>query len=128
MTIPVTAPVTAPAALPAPAAFDRKAPAKVYFASGKADIGAPGMAVIDRVAALLKADASQTIDLTGYTDKTGDSTANQTLAKNRAMAVQAALLAKGVAADRITGKPPVFVEVGAGGSDAEARRVEISAP
>ena len=128
VTIPVTPPVSAPAALPAPAAFDLKVPAKIYFASGKADIGAPGMAVIDSVAALLKADASKKVDLTGYTDKTGDTAANQTLAKNRAMAVQAALLAKGVAADRITGKPPVFVEVGAGGSDAEARRVEISAP
>lgn len=121
-------PVATPPAVTAPStAFDLKAPAKIYFDSGKADIGAEGQTVITAVAALLAADAGKKIDLTGYTDKTGDTAANQELAKNRAMAVKAALEAKGVSAERITGKPPVFVEVGAGGADANARRVEITA-
>ncbi len=40
--------------------------------------------------------------------------------------MKAALEAAGVAAGRIDTKPPAYVEVGAGGADAEARRVEIS--
>ena len=107
--------------------LDLKSAAKIYFDTGKAAIGTEGATVINAVAALLAADPAKKVNLTGYTDKSGDAAANQALAKNRAMAVQAALVAKGVAAVRITGKPPVFVEVGAGGADAQARRVEITA-
>ena len=64
--------------------------------------------------------------LTGYTDKTGDVAKNEELAKSRATAVRDALKAAGVAEASIEMKAPMFVEVGAGGSDAEARRVEIS--
>ncbi len=107
------------------AATNVQFPAKVYFETGKAEIGAEGSAVIKSAAAVLAKDSTK-IEVTGYTDKTGDSAANQELAKSRALAVKAALEAAGVSADRIESKPPVFVEVGAGGADAEARRVEIS--
>ncbi|HEY4067630.1 MAG TPA: OmpA family protein [Burkholderiaceae bacterium] len=118
----------APTALPAPVAMtDLKTPAKVYFETGKVDIGADGNALIAAVAALLDKNKTINVDLTGYTDKTGDSSANQELAKNRALAVKAGLVAHGVSAERIGTQPPVFVEVGAGGGDAQARRVEISA-
>jgi outer membrane protein OmpA-like peptidoglycan-associated protein len=128
--------VVAPAAAPAPAtvavpavvapAFDLKAAAKVFFESGKSDISTEGASVISAVASLMAAEPGKKVDLTGYTDKTGNTEANQALAKSRAKAVQAALVAKGVNAERITGRPPVFVEVGAGGADAQARRVEIT--
>ncbi len=116
----------APAVLAAPS-VDLKAPAKVYFESGKAEIGVEGQALLKAVAGLLAKDSSTQVDITGYTDKTGDAAVNQELAKNRALAVQAALVAAGVGAERIEAKPPVFVEIGAGGADADARRVEISA-
>jgi cytochrome c oxidase subunit 2 len=101
-------------------------PAKVYFDTGKSELNAEGSAVVKSVAAMMAANLSSKIDVTGFTDKTGDSGANQELAKNRAMSVKAALIAAGVSADRIGTKPPMFVEAGAGGSDAEARRVDIS--
>ena len=51
---------------------------------------------------------------------------NEELAKSRASAVRDALKAAGVAEANIEMKPPMFVEVGAAGGDAEARRVEIN--
>jgi outer membrane protein OmpA-like peptidoglycan-associated protein len=116
----------APAMTPAPAAAVTL-PAKVYFETGKSDLTADGDAVVKGVAAILAGDASAKVDLTGYTDKTGDSAANQDLAKKRAESVKAALATAGVAAERVNMKEPIFVEVGAGGPDAEARRVEITA-
>ena len=62
----------------------------------------------------------------GYTDKTGDVAKNEELAKSRASAVRDALQAAGVDAANIEMKPPMFVELGSAGGDAEARRVEIS--
>jgi outer membrane protein OmpA-like peptidoglycan-associated protein len=51
---------------------------------------------------------------------------NEELAKNRAAAVRDALKAAGVAEANVEMKPPMFVEIGAAGGDAEARRVEIN--
>ena len=66
------------------------------------------------------------VTVTGYTDKTGDVAKNEELAKSRASAVRDALKAAGVDEANIEMKPPMFVEVGAAGGDAEARRVEIN--
>jgi hypothetical protein len=74
---------------------------------------------------MIKKDNLKVI-ITGYTDKTGDAAKNEELAKNRAAAVRDALKAGGVPEASIDMKPPLFVEAGAGGSEGEARRVEIS--
>ena len=50
---------------------------------------------------------------------------NLELAKERAKAVRAALVAAGIAQDRINMKPPA--EITGGGDNKEARRVEINA-
>lgn len=113
--------------VPAAPAAAVQLPTKIYFETGVADVGAEGSATIKAVATLLAGNAATKVDLTGYTDKTGDTAANETLAKNRALNVKAALQAAGVAAERIGTKPPLFVEIGAGGSTAEARRVDIVA-
>jgi outer membrane protein OmpA-like peptidoglycan-associated protein len=127
---PTTAPkaaVTAPAPAPAtaPAAIAVTLPAKVYFEVGSAAIGAEGSKTIAAVADLIKKDGLK-VTLTGYTDKTGDVAKNEELAKGRAAAVGDALKAAGVAEASVEMKPPMFVETGAGGSDAEARRVDIN--
>jgi outer membrane protein OmpA-like peptidoglycan-associated protein len=119
------APVVA-AAAPAMAAAEAKWPMKVYFETGKAQTGAEGQATLKAVAAALAASATAKISITGYTDKTGNADANTELAKNRAVGVRDALKAAGVAEDRIAMKPPVFVEAGTGGNDAEARRVDVT--
>lgn len=126
---PAAAPAATPAAPPAPAPAAATAsvnwPAKIYFETGKAMTGAEGEATIKAVASAMAATPTAKISITGYTDKTGNADANAELAKNRALGVRDALQGAGVAGDRIEMKPPVFVEAGKDGSDAEARRVDI---
>ena len=121
----VTAPAAPPAPAPAPAMVAASLPAKVYFAVGAATLGADGSKTLGAVADMIKKDGLK-VTVTGYTDKTGDVAKNEELAKSRASAVRDALKAAGVAEANIEMKPPMFVEVGAAGGDAEARRVEIS--
>jgi outer membrane protein OmpA-like peptidoglycan-associated protein len=118
--------VSAPAAPPPmPAAVAIVLPAKVYFEVGAAALGADGSKTLGAVAEMIKKDGLK-VTLTGYTDKTGDVAKNEELARSRATAVSDALKAAGVAEANIEMKPPMFVEVGAAGGDAEARRVEIN--
>ena len=118
------APAPAVTVAPAPAAFAM--PAKVYFDTGSATINIKGGEAIANAATWMKADASRKVAITGYTDKTGDLASNEKLAKDRALAVRAALEAAGVTTANIEMKPPLFVEAGTGGAEAEARRVEIN--
>jgi hypothetical protein len=74
---------------------------------------------------LAPANPADRVQLSGFTDPTGDATANAELAKNRAQSVAAALSAEGVAAERIDLVKP------ADSSDETvdltgARRVEIT--
>jgi outer membrane protein OmpA-like peptidoglycan-associated protein len=125
---PTPAPAPAPTAsapAPAPTLVVVSLPAKVYFEVGAAAVGADGGKTITAVADIIKKDNLK-VTITGYTDKTGDVAKNEELAKNRAAAVRDALKAAGVEEANVEMKPPMFVETGAGASDAEARRVEIT--
>ena len=99
--------------------------AKLYFAAGKKELPGDAKQSLDAALAFLKGKSSAKVDITGYTDKTGDRVANLELAKERAMAVRAALEAAGVSRDQIIMKPPA--EVTGVGDNKEARRVEINA-
>ncbi len=88
-------------------------------------MGPEGSSAIAAAADAIKKDNLK-VALTGYTDKTGDAARNEELAKSRAVAVRDALQAAGVAEASIEMKAPLFVEVGAGTADNEARRVEIA--
>ncbi len=114
------------AAAPAPAAAAPAADAlgKVFFAVGSSDLPAEAAAAVTATAEFLKSKADAKIDLTGYTDKTGDVEKNLELAKERAKAVREALKAAGVSEDRINMKPPVSIT--GSGDNADARRVEIN--
>ena len=72
----------------------------------------------------LRANAQAAIELSGFADPTGDKAKNLELAKQRAMVVRDELIAKGVAAERVTLVKPTDVIVGQG-SDVNARRVDI---
>ena len=121
----------APAALPVAAAAAPAAaptavaalPAAVYFDTGKAAANAESKKTIEDVIAQLKDDANAKVEVTGYTDKAGNLSANMELAKQRAIGVRDALMAGGVAKERINMKPPATVE--AGGDAKQARRVDI---
>jgi len=94
---------------------------RFYFASGSADLAA---GAIDAMTDLVKAArGGRTLVISGFHDATGDAAKNAALARQRAMAVRDALKAAGVPERQIELKKP---EQLAGGSDAEARRVEIS--
>ena len=95
---------------------------KFYFASGSAVL-APGAA--DALGDVVKGVAAgQTAVISGYHDTTGDPAQNEELAKQRALAVRDALKALGIGDDKLDLKKPEVTT--ATGSNAEARRVEVS--
>lgn len=97
---------------------------KFYFASGKADLAAGASeALLDVVKG---AQAGRKVAISGFHDATGNAAQNAELAKQRALAVRDALTAAGVPEGQIELKKPEQIEGNGAGSDAEARRVEIS--
>jgi len=95
----------------------------VYFETGQADLDAADRRSLKSVADAAKA-SGRSITVTGYTDPSGDALQNETLAKDRAAAVRLALLSDGVAETQIIMRPPAAIT--GTGTDAEARRVEVS--
>lgn len=131
---PVVQPVAieAPAAAPAePAAAAEEsdiapvgdALAKVYFAVGSATLNAEDQAVVSKTVEALAAHAEAIVLLSGFHDESGDPAKNAELAKQRALAVRDALVAGGVAVDRVKLRKPEST-VGTGSAE-EGRRVEI---
>lgn len=94
----------------------------VFFESGKATIdGAP--AELAKAIAALKEHADKGVVLAGFHDATGDPAKNAELAKERAKAVRAAIVAGGVGIERAKLRKPEQTD---GGADLQAaRRVEI---
>jgi ammonium transporter, Amt family len=99
-------------------------PADVKFEINKSEIPAASAESIKKVAEFLKGNADAKVQVSGFTDKTGDPEKNKELAKARAFAVRDALKAAGVAEDKIVlVKPEAVMTVG---SAEEARRVELT--
>jgi K(+)-stimulated pyrophosphate-energized sodium pump len=99
-------------------------PNRVHFNIGSDDISVAGKRIVDGYSKALKANPDAKVELSGFADPTGDATKNLELAKARATMVRDALVADGVAAERIALVKPTDVIVGQG-SDADARRVDI---
>jgi outer membrane protein OmpA-like peptidoglycan-associated protein len=96
---------------------------KFYFESGKAELPAGAPDELAKVIAKLNEDPSKLVLLSGYHDETGGAAVNAEVAKDRAVAVKDALIAAGLAADKVKMRKPA---VTLGGADpAEARRVEV---
>ncbi len=95
---------------------------KFYFASGKADLASGANEALADV--VKGAQAGRKVTISGFHDSTGDAAQNAELAKKRALAVRDSLMAAGVSDGQIELKKPE--QVTGTGSDAEARRVEIS--
>ncbi len=116
---------TASAATPAAPVADALL-AKIYFASGKADLPAEAAASLAPLIDAMKSGKAKKLVVSGYHDATGDPAQNAELAKQRAFAVRDALGAAGVTAEQIELSKPQET-TGAAGDDREARRVEVSA-
>ena len=95
---------------------------KFYFASGKADLAAGALDALGE--AIAAAKAGKKLVISGFHDATGDPAFNAELAKQRAMAVRAALVGAGVAEAGVELKKPE--QTMGTGNNAEARRVEVA--
>lgn len=74
---------------------------KAYFDYGKAELGGDFDEKSKDLVTYLKAHADKNVAVSGFTDASGDKVLNEVLAKKRAQAVQAALIAAGVPQSRI---------------------------
>ena len=117
-----TAPV-APVAADAEIAQVGEALAKVYFAVGKAELDEADKGIVAQTVEALAAKEGGIVLLSGFHDPSGDPARNAELAKQRAMAVHDALVAGGVAVERVKFRKPEST-IGEG-SPEEGRRVEI---
>ena len=97
--------------------------AKVYFAVGQAALNDADKAVVSQTMAALALNPQAIVLLSGFHDPSGDPAQNAKLAKERAESVRDALVAGGVAADRVKFRKPEST-VGTGSAE-EGRRVEI---
>ncbi len=96
---------------------------KLLFDSGKAEIAAAAAPELKAVAEFLAANPGAKVQLAGFVDSTGAADVNKELAKQRALAVRAALTAAGVAEDRVVLQKPEDIKAGEG---EQARRVEVT--
>lgn len=74
----------------------------VNFDTDRATLRPDAAPVITEIVALLRANPALRLSVEGHTDDTGTATRNRTLSAERAAAVRAALIAEGIAADRLT--------------------------
>lgn len=118
------APTAKPAASSSAALASMPPLVKVYFASGQSSPSAEALGTLKPIVDYAKADPAAKLRLSGFHDKTGSPAANQELAKNRAKGIAAQLVAAGIAESRLVFDSPA--ETIGGGSDREARRVEVS--
>jgi outer membrane protein OmpA-like peptidoglycan-associated protein len=130
--VPQAAPA-APAPHPAPVLFTPERTSVtlrgVTFETGRSRLRPASYAVLDGVAAALRAAPEIRIEVAGYTDSTGSATVNQQLSEARAAAVRAYLARRGVALDRMRARgygpsAPVASNATAAGR-AQNRRVEL---
>ena len=99
---------------------------RVFFDSGKTDVAAEFADKSKAFVEYLKANADAKAVISGFNDPTGDPVKNAELSKQRAQAVQSALVAAGVAADRtVLEKPADTTGTDAGASNAASRRVDV---
>jgi outer membrane protein OmpA-like peptidoglycan-associated protein len=98
--------------------------AKVYFGLDKTDLPDDVDKTLAKVVEYLKAHPENKAQISGFHDPSGNKAHNEELALNRARAVRGALDKLGISRERVVMQKPL--ETTGTGSNAEARRVEVS--
>ncbi len=73
----------------------------IYFAYNSAEIRPQSDSTLDAIAAMMKRDPTWKLTVTGHTDNVGGDASNLALSQRRSASVKAALVARGIAADRL---------------------------
>lgn len=103
---------------------DGKPVVKVYFETAKTEVAPAFGAAAAALKTYLGAHPGAALAVSGFNDETGNAAANAELAKNRAKAVQAALVASGIPEAKIVlAKPQDSTDTTT--TDSAARRVEV---
>jgi outer membrane protein OmpA-like peptidoglycan-associated protein len=76
----------------------------VFFIQGKSELKPESFPELDRLVTLLKNNTTIEIEVLGHTDNRGDISANYDLSDNRAKAVMAYLMSKGIDKKRMNGR------------------------
>ena len=74
----------------------------INFDTNKAELKADGQATVKEIVAMLKAAPAMKISVEGHTDNVGAAAANKSLSENRAKSVMTAVVAGGIAANRLS--------------------------
>ena len=98
---------------------------KVYFDSGSTNIAPEFNDNAKELVDYLAANSGAKAAISGFNDPTGDPVKNGELSKNRAQAVQAALVSAGVAADSLELRKPADT-TGTAATNAASSRVEVT--
>jgi hypothetical protein len=101
----------------------------INFDVDKATLRPDAAAVVNEIHSLLANDPALRLSIDGHTDSTGTADRNRELSRQRAEAVQAALVARGIAADRLQaqgfGPDQPLADNGTEDGRAKNRRVEL---
>lgn len=101
----------------------------INFDTNQATIKPDSQSIIGQIAEMLKASPQLIVSIDGHTDNTGTPARNQTLSKQRADAVVAALMEKGISAKRLSavgwGQDKPIADNRSEEGRAKNRRVEV---
>ncbi len=98
----------------------------VFFAVNSVQLPADGAQSLQVLLVALRANPDARLTISGYHSASGELQVNQELAKQRAFAVRDALVAAGVAEEKLVLEKPLTTEANVVGEDAQARRVEVT--
>lgn len=101
----------------------------VLFDTGRAELRAGGLRVIDRLAEFMREYPQRRVSIEGFTDSVGNASSNQALSEERASAVRIALVNRGIDPTRVAargfGESYPVASNGSGIGRQMNRRVEI---
>ena len=101
----------------------------INFETGKSTIKPESASIVDQMVEMLKTNPGLKVSIEGHTDNTGTAATNKILSENRAKALMATLVSRGIDAPRLSakgwGQDKPIADNGTEDGRAKNRRVEI---